>query len=149
MAAAVLGAVGRVGAGKGEEAIVVIAAGRTALEVHAQGRHHDVRPGAGQLKLDVCIELIEALVASELRTGRAEHSHELSGGITPLLPRHGTWATESAHPRPRRRVAGTGDGSRAGGARPFCGHVPSEAHLPGDGNHGRCGAGQRPRLPAV
>ena len=31
-----------------------------------------------------------------------------------------------------------GYGSRAHGARPFCGHMPSEALLPGHGNHGRC-----------
>ena len=51
---------------------MVIAAGWAAHEVRAHGRHRDVRPDAGQFKLDVCIELIEAFVASELRSGRAE-----------------------------------------------------------------------------
>lgn len=69
---------------------MVIAAGRTAYEVRVHGRHRDVRPGAGQLKLDVRVEMVEALLASELRAGRAEHSAELAAGITPLLLGHGT-----------------------------------------------------------
>jgi len=69
---------------------VVIAAGWTACEVRARGRHRDVRADAGLFKLDVCIELIEALVASELSTGRAEHSPQLAAEITPRLFGHGT-----------------------------------------------------------
>ena len=54
------------------------------------GRHREVGPDAGQLELDVCIELIKALVASELRTCRADHSRELAARITPCLLGHGT-----------------------------------------------------------
>ena len=52
---------------KGAEALVLLAAGRAALEVGAQSGNRRVGVVAGELELDVAVELVEALVAADLR----------------------------------------------------------------------------------
>lgn len=69
---------------------MVIAASRTAQQMRAHGRHRDVRSDASQLKLDVRIELIEALVAAKLRIDGANKSLELGAEVVTHLLRHGT-----------------------------------------------------------
>src|SRR5579872_664167 len=56
------------------EAHVILATGRAALEVRAHARNRRVGIAAVELELDVAIELLEALIAAELRacgTGEA------------------------------------------------------------------------------
>ena len=52
---------------------MVFVAGRAAFEVRAHARDLLVRGGAVELELDVAVELVEALLARQLRTGRAEN----------------------------------------------------------------------------
>ncbi len=53
---------------------MVLAAGRAAGEVLAHPRHGGVGVAAGELELDVAVELLEALLAGELVLCRAEQS---------------------------------------------------------------------------
>ena len=59
-----------------EQALVILAAGRAALEMRAHARHGGVGVHTGELGLHVAVELREALVAGELRPGRAEDEVE-------------------------------------------------------------------------
>ena len=58
-----------------QEALVVLAAGRTAVEVGPMPGTPCRRPG-GKLQLDVAIELLEALLAGQLGSRRAEEPRE-------------------------------------------------------------------------
>src|SRR6266540_2489273 len=63
------------GAGSGQErtqAVVLLAAGRAAVEVRAHPRDPSLRVAALELELDVFVEPLEALLAADVRTGRAE-----------------------------------------------------------------------------
>jgi hypothetical protein len=55
---------------------VVLVAGWAAFEVRAHARHVFVGGCAGKLELDIVVELVEALVASQLRSWGAEESRE-------------------------------------------------------------------------
>src|SRR6478736_9086649 len=59
-----------------EEAVVLLPAGRAALEMCAKPGDRRIRIGAGCLELDVAIELVEAGIATDLRLGRPEHARE-------------------------------------------------------------------------
>ena len=63
-----------VGEEEGPEGVPVLRAGRAALEVRAQPGHGGVRVAAGELELDVAVELVEALLAADLGPGRAEQA---------------------------------------------------------------------------
>jgi hypothetical protein len=56
------------------QALVVLAARRASLEVGAEAG--EMRVGAGELELHVLVEKLEALLAGDLESGRAEHSLE-------------------------------------------------------------------------
>src|SRR5262245_33022993 len=58
------------------QALVLLAAGRAAGEMSAQPRDRRVGVCAGELQLDVAVELLEALVAADLRLGRPEQPPE-------------------------------------------------------------------------
>src|SRR5205085_8136785 len=58
------------------QALVLLAARGAAVEVRAQPGHRGVRVLAGELELDVPVELREALVAAELGPGGAEQPSE-------------------------------------------------------------------------
>src|SRR5436190_5682499 len=58
------------------QALVLLAAGRAAVEVRTQPGQGRVRVGARELEVDVTVELGEALVAADLRPGRAEEPVE-------------------------------------------------------------------------
>ena len=64
------------GSHEGEEAVVVLLAGRAAFEVCAHSRDLLVGGSAGELELDVSVELVEALLARQFRASRAEESAE-------------------------------------------------------------------------
>jgi hypothetical protein len=55
---------------------VLLAAGRAAGEMRGKRRHGRGGVGAGDLELDVAVELVEALVAAELRHAGAEQPAE-------------------------------------------------------------------------
>src|SRR4051812_35927956 len=61
-----------VGGYQRHEALVVLVAGRAALQVSAHARHRRVRVGAGQRELDVAVDLVEARLAGQLGLRRAE-----------------------------------------------------------------------------
>src|SRR3954454_23362751 len=67
-------AVAVVGGHQREEALVVLLAGRTALEVSAHARHRRFGVGAGQCQLDVGVELLEALLAGQFSPGGVEYA---------------------------------------------------------------------------
>ena len=54
---------------------------------------------AGELELDVAVEFVEALLARQLRTGRAEESRD-EGGFG-----HGVASVSAPAPRPRAASA--------------------------------------------
>ena len=56
----------RVFAEESEQALVLLPAGRAALQMSPEAGHFGVRVGTGHLELDVAVELGEALVAAEL-----------------------------------------------------------------------------------
>src|SRR5436190_14254377 len=74
------------GLGERAQARVLLAAGRAAFEVRAHAGDEAVDVGAGELELDVEVELLEALIAPELRSRRAEQpARELNGlWVSPL-----------------------------------------------------------------
>ena len=55
------------------QAIVILGAGRAAMQVraHPGNRRVGVGVGAGELELDVAVELVEALLTGELGSGRS------------------------------------------------------------------------------
>ena len=55
---------------------MLLAAGRTTLEMRTESRNRGVRVGAGDLELDVTVEFREALVATELGPVGAEETTE-------------------------------------------------------------------------
>jgi hypothetical protein len=52
-----------------QEALVVLVAGRAAIEVRAHARNLAIGVRFGQFELDVAVELLEALFAGQLRAG--------------------------------------------------------------------------------
>jgi hypothetical protein len=64
------------------EAVVVLATGGAAREVGSHARYSSVGVAARELKLDVAIEVFEALVAGQLRATRAEQPAEQIRGST-------------------------------------------------------------------
>ena len=64
------------GSHEGEETVVVFVAGRAAFEVRAHARDVFVGGCAGELELDVVVELVETLLAGQLRSRGAEESRE-------------------------------------------------------------------------
>ena len=64
---------------EGEEADVILLAGGATFEVRAHARDLLDRRDAGELELDVTIELVEALFARQLRAG-GPRSRSSSGG---------------------------------------------------------------------
>src|SRR3954447_17928057 len=66
----------RIFRGQRAQALVLVTAGRAALEVRRHARHAGVGGRPAQLQLDVRVELLEALVAAQLRCRRAEHARE-------------------------------------------------------------------------
>ena len=74
---------------------MVLVAGRAAVEVRVHARDLLIRGGAGELELDVPVELAEALLARQLRTGRAKESLD-EGGF-----RHELSSMSAPAPRPR------------------------------------------------
>ena len=59
---------------QGEQAVVIGAAGRAALQVRAHSRYPVIGVRPGQLEFDVGVECLEALLAIELRAGWAEEA---------------------------------------------------------------------------
>jgi hypothetical protein len=70
------------------EAVVVLAAGRAALEVRPHARHRGVGVAAGELELDVAVELVEARLAGQLRVGRSEQPVKQVGGSRGVVVAH-------------------------------------------------------------
>src|SRR5205814_4009920 len=60
----------------GQEAVVVLAAGRAALQVRPQPGDDAVRFGSREFELDVAVQRLEALLAGELRLRGAQHAGE-------------------------------------------------------------------------
>src|SRR5919201_5725596 len=80
------------------QALVLLAAGGAAVEVGAQSGHDRVRVLAGELELDVLVELREALVAADLRRRGPEQPSERLLQIRPFahlpsLPSHASSAS--------------------------------------------------------
>jgi hypothetical protein len=63
-------------ADQGTQALVLLAAGRAAMQVRAQTGKSGVGIVSGDLEIDKAIELFEALVAADLCLGRAEQPFE-------------------------------------------------------------------------
>ena len=63
---------------------MLLGAGRAAVEMRAHPGDGGVRILARELELDVAVEVREALVAAELRVGRAEQACEQVGYVVPL-----------------------------------------------------------------
>jgi hypothetical protein len=57
-----------------EQAEVLLVASGAAMEMGPHPGDRLVGVGSGELKLDVAVELLEALLAAELRTGGAKHA---------------------------------------------------------------------------
>src|SRR6476620_3295742 len=55
------------------QAVEVLGAGRAAVEMRAHAGDPGVAGLAGEAQLDVAVELLEALLAGQLRSARAEH----------------------------------------------------------------------------
>ena len=55
---------------------MLLAAGRAAGQMGAQARDRRIGVRTGELQLDVSVELLEALVAADLRPSRAEEPSE-------------------------------------------------------------------------
>src|SRR5438552_16603801 len=70
---------------EGSETGVVIVAGRASLEVRSHSWNRLVGIGAGQLQLDIAIQLLEALLAAELGPLRAKQGAQ---HLVVLMPRH-------------------------------------------------------------
>jgi hypothetical protein len=62
-----------VGPDQREEALVILAARRTAIEVCSQPGKVSIGVGAGDLEVDVLVEQLETLLARDLETRRAQH----------------------------------------------------------------------------
>ena len=73
------------------QAVVVFRAGGAALEVGAHARDRRVGVGAGELELDVAVELLEALLAAELRAAGAGQAREQTFSIA--VGRCASWST--------------------------------------------------------
>src|SRR4051812_7015672 len=56
------------------QALVILAAGGTTLEVSAHAGQTGIGVLAGQLEIDVLVEKLEALLTADLRAGRSEHA---------------------------------------------------------------------------
>jgi hypothetical protein len=72
----VAGLQGSFAADKGSQALMFLAAGRAAVQVCPQAGDGYVDVFAGELELDVAVELLEACVAADLRFGGAEEATE-------------------------------------------------------------------------
>jgi hypothetical protein len=66
------------------QALVLLATGGAAVQVGPQARDHGVGVAAGELQLDVAVELREALVAADLRSRRAEQPTQRPLQIRPF-----------------------------------------------------------------
>src|SRR4051794_23297106 len=110
---AVAFAVAVVGGHQREEALVVLLAGRAALEVSAHPRHRRVGVGAGQRQLDVAVELLEALLAGQLGSGGGQDAGQAPQGVVlgvahgelPRSWRSGSRPRAARHERSRRRAS--------------------------------------------
>ena len=78
----------RLGCQQRREAVVVLAAGRAALEVRAHARHDGVRVAARALELNLAVELLEALLAGQLRAGGSEQPGKQVGGSRAVVVAH-------------------------------------------------------------
>ena len=58
---------------------MVFSAGGAAFEVGSHARHRGVRVAAGELEFDVAIEVLEALIAGQLRACWAKHALKSAG----------------------------------------------------------------------
>jgi hypothetical protein len=61
------------GADQREQALMILAARRTAIEVCSQPGKVGVGVGAGDLEVDVLVEQLETLLARDLESRRAQH----------------------------------------------------------------------------
>src|ERR1044072_9515383 len=86
---------------EGQQALVVLGAGRASLKVRVHARELAVRLRVLELGLDVAIELVEAMLAGQLGLARSEQARQLAVRIVWLghgrLPSPGC-----APPAPRR-----------------------------------------------
>jgi hypothetical protein len=64
----------RIGHEQCEQALVVCPASQAAVEMRAHARDQRVSGAAGELKLHVAVERVEALIAVELRPGRSRET---------------------------------------------------------------------------
>src|SRR5258708_208460 len=89
------------GVDEAQQALVVLVAGRAALEVGAHAGDLGVRVGAGGLQVDVAIELREALLAAQLRAGRPECTCQETIGVevVPLLTHRPSPPSSGSKPR--------------------------------------------------
>ena len=60
------------GCDQGVQAVAILGTGRTALEMRLHARDLSISITAGELQLDVAVEVLEALVARQLRFCRSE-----------------------------------------------------------------------------
>src|SRR3954452_6090598 len=98
---AVAFAVALVGGHQREEALVVLLAGRTALEVSAHARHRRFGVGARQRQLDVAVELLEALLAGQLRPGGAEDAAQAQQVVVLGVAHEDASGSRRSESRPR------------------------------------------------
>jgi hypothetical protein len=76
------------GGDEGQQAGVLLVAGRAPLEMGAEARERRVGVGAFDLELDIAVEQLEARLAADLRADRPERSGD--GAILWIGPRHDT-----------------------------------------------------------
>src|SRR5215207_2410798 len=74
----------RLAADEGEQAGVVLGAGGTALEMDPQPGDRRVRVDASQLRLDVAVEFLEALLAGDFRAARSKQPPERRLEVAPV-----------------------------------------------------------------
>src|SRR5581483_7745927 len=157
----VLGPAGLVGA-QGDEALVLLGAGRATGEVGAHAGHRLVGGGTVELELDVLVEPLEALVAAELGLAGPEQARQdVTHAASPLSARwarslrRASWRVLYSAPRvvarrSARTSMGTPFSARATSTSRWCGvsalAIPSwttasssacSASLSGDDRSGR------------
>ena len=98
-----------------DEALVVLLAGRAALEVGAHAGHGRVGVRAGQRELDVAVELLEALLAGQLGSGGAEESRRSVWSSWLMVRSRGRRGRGRGRVRPGTSAAG--GARRAGSCR--------------------------------
>src|SRR5204863_3007076 len=78
------------------EAVVVLMARWAALEVRPHARDRRVRVSSGEPELDVSVEVLEALLAGQLRARRAQQSREQVGVWRDVAAAHGVAPSRTA-----------------------------------------------------